>query len=122
MFLREDVKRFKQQFQSTSQFLMNDYNVVESVNMKVCAISVAVRERVEKLEMLVAERNCTELPSVELATSSPPLNHLSAEHIPTNHAHPLLNSTPFRNKMKNCEWTGKRLCICQMLVRGVTCQ
>lgn len=62
-----------------------------------------VRERVERLEQMIAERNsvveATQQQELATPTSATPLEHLSG------HTYTPLSGTPFKkNKIKNCEY------------------
>lgn len=78
------------------------------IYLKLCHC-ILVRERVERLEMLMAERNTSEIPTHDLTVSSS-VNLSSSEQTPTNHTHSLLASTPFKKyKIKTCESQGSEV-------------
>ena len=67
-----------------------------------CVYVYAVRERVERLEQVMAERSSmTELPTAtqELATPTSTTSGLASDH----QTH-VFSGTPFKKNKKNCEW------------------
>ncbi len=61
-----------------------------------------MRERIEKLEQLIAERNSVEMPQQELATPSGAATDYSMS--PPAAAAPM--AVPFKKKTKNCKCVG----------------
>lgn len=74
------------------------FNQIEQQFELVHLENTALRDRVDRLEQMMAERNSTEVPQeVSTPTSATPPDHL------TGHTHSALSGTPFKkvNKIKN---------------------